>query len=186
MKNVIHFLIFLAFLSKATTVSAQSFQRKDIVLSTIIPDNLSGRYNIGLEYFLTDKKDNNYISVALNGGVTSFNQLNQNIRGLNFILETNIYSDHYFLKKNLNDFGGLKISYGNLNNQTLRTKNNSYFIGITTGIQPLIAKKIVLKINSDIGYAKNGCTRIGSFQNQDKILYSGFTVNFNIGLGIRL
>jgi hypothetical protein len=158
-----------------------------VTISTNLSDDFLSRYNIGLEYFLKKKEksiENSKISIGLNGGVISTTIQNQNIEGFNFVLETNWYTD-LTLPKKWNEYGGLKVSYGNFNNQTLKEKENSYFIGITTGIQPIILKKIALKINSDIGYIKNGLSNMLLFNNSNDIFYSGFAIDFHVGIGVR-
>lgn len=165
----------------------QTINPKDVTISTNLSDDFLSRYNIGLEYFLKKKEksiENSKISIGLNGGVISTTIQNQNIEGFNFVLETNWYTD-LTLPKKWNEYGGLKVSYGNFNNQTLKEKENSYFIGITTGIQPIILKKIALKINSDIGYIKNGLSNMLLFNNSNDIFYSGFAIDFHVGIGVR-
>ncbi len=165
----------------------QTINPKDVIISTNLSDDFLSRYNIGLEYFLKKKEkniENSKISIGLNGGVISTTIQNQNIEGFNFVLETNWYTD-LTLPKKWNEYGGLKVSYGNFNNQTLKEKENSYFIGITTGIQPIILKKIALKINSDIGYIKNGLSNMLLFNNSNDIFYSGFAIDFHVGIGVR-
>jgi|694.fasta_scaffold67918_6 hypothetical protein len=180
-------IVFLISFYGISSVYGQTIIPKDFIVSTYLPDNLFGRYNIGFEYFLKKKEErieNSKISIGLNGGIISANIQNQNIEGINFVLETNWYTD-FTLPKKWNEYGGLKISFGNFNNQTLKEKENSYFIGITTGIQPIILKKIALKINSDIGYIKNGLSNMLLFNNSNDIFYSGFAIDFNVGLGVR-
>lgn len=89
------------------------------------------------------------------------------------------------LPKNWNEFGGIKVDYGSLKNQTDNNTNQSYFIGISTGIQPVIAKVITIKVNGDIGYMRNGLSNTLLFNNRNELFYSGFIVNFNLGIGVR-
>jgi len=182
-------IILIFFLSANNFLFGQTINSNDVIISTLLPDNFSGRYNFGVEYFLNKKNkniENSKISVGLNVGRVSAVIKNQDISGLNFILESNWYTD-LTLPKKWNEYGGLKIAYGNLSNETLKEKKNSYFIGISTGVQPIILKKITLKVNSDIGYVKNGLSTINEsiFNNSDNVFYSGFAINFNVGLGIR-
>jgi hypothetical protein len=174
-------------LGSIRSLYGQTINPKDVIISTNLSDDFLSRYNIGLEYFLKKKEkniENSKISIGLNGGVISTTIQNQNIEGFNFVLETNWYTD-LTLPKKWNEYGGLKVSYGNFNNQTLKEKENSYFIGITTGIQPIILKKIALKINSDIGYIKNGLSNMLLFNNSNDIFYSGFAIDFHVGIGVR-
>jgi hypothetical protein len=174
-------------LGSIRSLYGQTINPKDVTISTNLSDDFLSRYNIGLEYFLKKKEksiENSKISIGLNGGVISTTIQNQNIEGFNFVLETNWYTD-LTLPKKWNEYGGLKVSYGNFNNQTLKEKENSYFIGITTGIQPIILKKIALKINSDIGYIKNGLSNMLLFNNSNDIFYSGFAIDFHVGIGVR-
>lgn len=185
MKNIP--IIFFIFFGSISSLYGQTINPKDVIISTNLSDNLLGRYNIGFEYFLKKKEksiENSKISIGLNGGVISTTIQNQNIEGVNFVLEANWYTD-FTLPKKWNEYGGLKVSYGNFNNQTLSEKKNSYFIGISTGVQPIILKKLALKINSDIGYMKNGLSNMSLFNNINNVFYSGFTINFNVGIGVR-
>ena len=180
-------LLLFSFLGNANFLCGQTINPKDVIVSTNIPDNAVGRYNIGFEYFLKDKKkgiENSKFSIGLNGGFLSTVNKSQSLKGFDFIIETNWYTD-LTLPKKWNEYGGLKVGYGNYNNETLNEKNNSYFIGIATGVQPIILKKIALKLNGDIGYMKNGLATTSFFSSEDEIFYSGFTVNFNVGIGVR-
>ena len=182
-------LITVLFLSNSYFIFGQTINSKDIIVSTFLPDNLLNRYNVGVEYFLNQSKDslkNSKISVGLNGGIVSTTLKNQNINGFNLIFETNWYTD-LTLPKKWNEYGGVKVSYGNFKNETLKEKKSNYFIGITTGIQPIILKRIALKVNSDIGYIKNGLTNINGsvFNSSNEIFYSGFAMTFNVGVGFR-
>ncbi len=165
---------------------SQTIKPKNFIVSSIVPDDFMGRSNIGVEYFIDFKKNDNLspISFSLNAGTTSTTILNQKIKGIDFIGEINSYGTMLISEK-WNEYGGLKLSYGNFNNETLNEDRRQYFIGITTGIQPIILKRIALKMNSDIGYMKNGFSRMSFFGSNDQVFFSGFTINFNLGLGIR-
>lgn len=170
-------------------LEAQTINQKDIIVATNVTDNFTGRYNIGVEYFFGDKKkntENSKYSIALNGGIISTENKGQSLKGFNLVFETNLYTD-LFLPKKWNEYGGLKVNYGSIKNETLNQTKNSYFIGITTGAQPIILKKIALKLSSDIGYTKNGITSINAplFNSSNEIFYSGFDIMFNVGLGFR-
>lgn len=184
MKTIICFILFCFFLT--TKVKSQTLNPKDLIISSYIPDFIIGRKNLGVEYLLPSKKNTNSssISVLINIGNTSITIFNQKIRGFDLIGELKSY-DQLFKSKKWNEYGGVKFRYGNLNNETLKEKKSSYFIGITTGVQPIILKKIALKLNSDIGYMSNGLASMSFFSSNNEIFYSGFTINFNIGLGIR-
>jgi hypothetical protein len=169
----------------ASKLDAQTLREKNIIISTNLPENLTGRYNLGMEYFLPFKKsDHAKASIALNGGVISTNHLQKNIKGYSVVFETNLYTD-IMLPKNWNEFGGIKLSYGNLENQTDESNNQSYFIGISTGIQPVIAKVLCIKVSADLGYIRNGLTNTLLFNDRSQILYTGFLVDFNLGIGVR-
>jgi hypothetical protein len=175
-------IILLLFGSK---MYAQTLSEKNIIIATNVPDNFTGRYNIGMEYLLPLKKsDNTKASISLNGGLISTNQLQKSIKGYSLILETNLYTD-IMLPKNWNEFGGFKLSYGNLENQTDKTNNQTYFVGISTGIQPVIAKVICIKVSADLGYVHNGLTSSLLFTDRSQILYTGFLVDLNLGIGVR-
>jgi hypothetical protein len=168
-------------------IYAQTLKSNNAIIFTNLSDNLTGRYNIGLEYFFPLNKlksENTKISLALNGGPVSINQFQKSIIGHSFTFETNLYTD-FMLPKNWNEFGGIKVGYGSLKNKTDNNIYQNYFIGISTGIQPVIAKIITIKANGDIGYIHNGLTNTLLFDNRNELLYSGFTVNFNLGIGIR-
>lgn len=167
-------------------ISAQTLNEKSIIISTNLPHNLTGIYNIGMEYFLPfDKNQNAKASFALNGGFFSTDQLQESIKGYSFVFETNLYTD-LMLPKNWNEYGGIKFSYGSFETQINKNSNQSYFFGISTGIQPVIAKVLTLKISSDLGYVHNGLTNTLLFNNRRDMLYSGFVVNFDLGVGIRI
>ncbi len=152
-----------------------------------MPDNLTGRYNLGMEYFISQKKsktEDSKISIAVNGGILSTNQLTKNINGFNFIVESNLYTD-FLLPKKWNEFAGIKVSYGNVNNKTDNDNRQSYFIGISTGMQPVITKTLTLKLYSDLGYVHNALTNTLLFGDRNNLFYSGFAINFNLGIGVK-
>ena len=79
----------------------------------------------------------------------------------------------------------LKPSVGRSKNETTRENKNFFFIGIGTGIQPIIAKRIAVRLSSDIGYMRNGLSETLLFNDGRNPFNSGFTVIFNLGIGIK-
>ena len=79
----------------------------------------------------------------------------------------------------------LKLSGGRFNNKTTIENKNFFFIGIGTGIQPIIAKRIAVRLSSDVGYMRNGLSETLLFNDGSDPFNSGFTVIFNLGIGIK-
>ena len=186
MKKSFHLLLLMLLLSLSYKSNSQTVKPKDVIISSFIPDNILGRYNLGVEYYFNNKKDStlNPISVFINGGKTSSTILNQKIEGIDFTGEINLYNQ-VLMSNKWNEYLGLKINYGKFENETTNEKKNSYFIGISTGMQPLILKRIALRINSDIGYTKNGLASLSFFGNNNEIFITGFTINFSLAVGVR-
>lgn len=184
MKNRSILTIAILQLIIASSTYAQTLKSKDVIISSLIPDNFSGRYNVGLEYVLPRKKDN-LISISLNGTKTSISVLNQNIEGFDFTGEIKLYGE-ILMKKKWNEYGGLKISAGSFTNNTLLEKKDFYFIGIGTGIQPIIAKVFAVKISADLGYTRNVLSNTLLFNNNSTPFHSGFVILFNVGIGVKL
>ena len=54
----------------------------------------------------------------------------------------------------------LKRSGGRFKNNTTMEGKNIFFIGIGTGIQPIIAKRIAVRLSSVVGYMRNGLSEM--------------------------
>ena len=189
MKTRIGVSLFFMCLLVMTNAVGQSFKQKDVIVSTIITDDFSGRYNVGLEYFTRTKfKDleSARLSISVNGGVISTTIKGQQVIGYNIVTEANLYSE-ILLSEKWNEYGGVKLSYGNFNNKTLNnTKTQFFFAGISTGFQPVIAKLVTVKVSTDLGYMKNGLANQLLMQTSNGYLYSGFAILFNLGVGLKL
>ena len=186
MKKSVILLLFLMATSFGEKLIGQNIKPNNIIISTLAPDNFWGRYNIGIAYFLATKTDGlNLISLALNGGKTSTNISNQKIQGLDISGELNFYGQ-VLMSKKWDEYVGLKLSYGDFKNSTKDSKHNSFFIGMSTGMQPVVAKRIAFKISSDLGYIQNGLTYNFLYNNRNVPFYSGFAIIFNVGVGIKL
>ena len=79
----------------------------------------------------------------------------------------------------------LKLSGGRFKNETTMENKNFFFIGIGTGIQPIIAKRIAVRLSSDMGYMRNGLSETLLFNDGSDPFNSGFAVIFNLGIGIK-
>ncbi len=189
MKKNIILISTLMLICYSKKTHAQSLKPKDIIVSTLLADNFSGRYNLGFEYFFSRKNplnDSINFSLFLNGGITSTKILAQHINGFDFTAEANFYGE-VLMSKKWNEYGGIKVSYGNFKNKAQSNSNrNFYFVGLGTGIQPVIRKKITIKLSSDLGYIKNGLANTLLFVKRDEAFYTGFAILFNLGVGIKL
>ena len=188
MKKLIYSFLFLSFATSCYKTYGQVALQKNIIISTRIPDNFSSRYNAGIEYFIKPNDStfiNDYFSVGFNTGITSTTIAGQNISGYDLSLEGNWYSEILWSKK-LNEYAGVKFSYGNFNNKTAgNIRTNFNFIGVSMGIQPVIKKVIAIKLSSDFGYIKNGLSNLLSSQTTNNYNYTGFTVLANLGIGLK-
>lgn len=189
MKTRFSVTLFFMYLSLMTNAYGQSFKQKDVIVSTLIADDINGRYNVGLEYFIRTKfKDieSARFSISVNGGVISTTIKGQQVTGYNIVTEANLYSE-ILLPEKWNEYGGVKLSYGNFNNKTLdNTKTQFFFAGISTGFQPVIAKLVTVKVSTDLGYMKNGLANQLLLQTSNGYLYNGFAILFNLGVGLKL
>lgn len=181
------FLIFILLFANA--VYAQTLRGNDVIIATNVPDFLNGRFNVGVEYFLPSPAKNSTwedweFSIALNGGRFSTNQLQKSVEGYNLIFEANAYTN-ISLPRKWNEFGGLCVSYGNLKNQTDGISNRSYFVGISTGVQPVVAKIITIKLVGYIGYFGNVLSHTMLWADRSELFHSGFAIDFNVGIGVR-
>lgn len=187
MKIIFRYLFILIFILLNEYASGQIINGKDLIVSTTLTDNFTGRANIGVEYFLPAKKNTNQdmrFSLAANTGLYSVNYQGKKIDGFSVQLEGNLYTP-LVLSPKWNEFGGVKLVYGNLNNKTDNRDYQHGFIGLTTGIQPVLARRIAIKISSDIGYSRNGLTNAILLNDRQTLFHSGFAILFNAGIGIR-
>jgi hypothetical protein len=188
MKNLIYSFVFLLFATSYVKTFGQVAQQKNIIISTRIPDNFSSRYNVGIEFFFKPK-DPKFISdnfsVGFNTGITSTTIAGQKISGYDLSLEGNWYSE-ILLPKKWNEYAGVKVSYGNfINKSDGNSRTNFNFIGVSTGIQPIIKKVIAIKLSTDFGYIKNGLSNLLTSQTTNTYNYTGFAVLFNLGIGVK-
>ena len=188
MKKLIYSFVFLLFAASHFKTFGQVAQQKNIIISTRIPDNFSSRYNAGIEYFFKLKDPrfiSEYFSVGFNTGITSATITGQNISGYDLSLETNWYTE-ILLPKKWNEYAGVKLSYGNfINNSAGNSRTNFNFIGVSTGIQPIIKKVIAIKLSSDFGYVKNGLSNLITSRTTNTYNYTGFAVLVNLGIGVK-
>jgi len=90
------------------------------------------------------------------------------------------------LPKKWNEYAGVKLSYGNfINNSAGNSRTNFNFIGVSTGIQPIIKKVIAIKLSSDFGYVKNGLSNLITSRTTNTYNYTGFAVLVNLGIGVK-
>jgi hypothetical protein len=166
---------------------AQIPKCKDFILSSSLADNLNGKYNLGAEYFFyanSDSLNKSLLSLFVNAAFVKANFTNKNFKGFNVSTELNVYGQALQSKK-WNEYAGLKLSYGYYKNLTDLENKNNYFVGFSTGTQPIIAKKIAIKLSTDIGYLRNGFTYNLIPDNRDKIFHSGFAMIFNLSVGYK-
>jgi hypothetical protein len=187
MLKILNFILLFIGLVCSRTAMAQTLKSKDIIISSFIPDNFLGKYNIGAEYFFSAKNlpDKPLLSVALNGGSIGTKIANQNINGFKFSTELNLYGEISKSKK-WNEYGGIKFDYGNFKNKTIGNNVNYYFAGIGTGVQTLIAKIIATKVNVDLGYMRNGLTNALLYNDRKEPFHSGVVIIFNLAIGVKL
>lgn len=187
MKIKLRLIYILGFFYIYVPAFGQNINGKDLVVSTTLTDNFTGRTNIGIEYFLPTKKAGNQdiqFSLAANTGFYSLDYLGKKVAGYSVVLEANMYTP-LLLSKKWNEFGGIKLVSGNLENKTDNRNYQQTFFGLSTGIQPVIARRIAIKISSDIGYCRNGLTNAILLNDRQTLFYSGFAILFNAGVGIR-
>lgn len=188
MKNLIYSFVFLLIATPCFKTFGQVTPQKNVILSTRIPDKFSSRYNAGIEYFLKPKDSTlitDYFSVGLNTGITSVTIAGQKVSGYDLSLEGNWYSE-ILLSKKWNEYAGVKLSYGNFTNKTAGSmKTNFNFIGVSTGVQPIIKKVIAIKLSTDFGYVRNGLANLLLPQSTNNYNYTGFTVLYNLGIGVK-
>ena len=185
MKNYFKFIILVFQFLIMGSSFGQTLKGKDIIISCLVPDNILGRYNLGIEYFLPSKDSVNFLSsIMINGGKTNATLLGKRIEGVDFTAEINVYGE-VLLKRKWNEYVGLKLSGGRFKNETTMENKNFFFIGIGTGIQPIIAKRIAVRLSSDVGYMRNGLSETLLFNDGSDPFNSGFTVIFNLGIGIK-
>jgi hypothetical protein len=185
--NIKSCLCLVVFFSCVLFCSAQTIQPKSVIVSSQVTGNLAGRYNIGAEYFFDVRKAGAtyLLAAAFSASATKTTAAGQNITGFDATAEINLYGPT-FLRRKWNEYGGLKLMLGQLNNTTANTKPTFYFIGVGTGIQPIIAKRIAIKASVDIGYVRNGVVNTLFYLKNDEAIYSGIALLANVAVGIKL
>ena len=179
-------LFVLIFCIHLNTAFAQTIKPKSFIVSTLVPDNVIGRYNLGGEYFL-DLKDKNKIpllSIALNAGKVNTTIFNEGIKGFDIKGEANVYGP-VLMSDKWNEYVGFKLAYGKYKNEKTNQNNTHYFIGLGTGIQPILLKIISIKLSTDIGYIRNALSNTTLLYNKSQPLHSGFAMIFNLGVGVK-
>ena len=118
MKNYFKFIILVFQFLIMGSGFRQTLKGKDIIISSLVPDNILGRYNLGIEYFLPSKDSVNFLSsIVINGGKTNATLSGKRIEGVDFTAEINVYGE-VLLKRKWNEYVGLKLSGGHFKNKT--------------------------------------------------------------------
>jgi hypothetical protein len=187
MQKLARVFLLLALAGFCNVLNAQTLKQNNLIISSQVTGHIAKRYNIAAEYFVAHKKNNvnHLLSVGLGIAATKTTAVTQSINGFDVTAEINLYGP-IFMRPKWHEYGGLKIMAGQLNNKTANTKPTFYFIGVGTGIQPIIAKRIALKASVDIGYVRNGLVNTLFYVNSNNVFYSGIALLANVGVGIKL
>ena len=127
----------------------------------------------------------NIFSILVNGGKTVTNFANQNIRGFDFSGELNLYGQ-VLMSDKWNEYGGIKVAYGSFTNKSVEEDYNYYFVGVATGVQPVLMNSFTLRVSADLGYIRNGLTNKQLYTDRSVLFYSGFAILLNMGIGVKL